>query len=157
MFRLSAMACAISACALVIWAGYTAFSAAGPGLVGTGTGSTDEAGLVVDNPEQDLGERPVGEHRVIFRVTNRSDRKAEVFGYPGRCGNKCCYSSRHSERQNVAPGATVEVLGELEVFETGPFEFEGNLFLNDGGQLRAVRFRLTGVGIPGEKPNATTP
>ena len=157
MFRILSVACAVAACGLLGWAGYTALHPPADLPVATdGAGPSEEpAGLVVDGAEQDVGERPVGEHPVTFRVTNRSGRPGEVVGYPGACGRGCCLFVRDADRRAVPPGETIEVVGELDVRRPGPFEFEGELYLDDGGQLRTVRVRITGVGVgPKGKPDA---
>jgi hypothetical protein len=116
-----------------------------------------DGSLGVENAEQYLGEQPLGEHRVNFRVINRSDQPGEVIGYPGRCGMSCCYFVREPLRRPIAPGEVIEVAGELGIRLTGPFVFEGPLYLNDGGQLRTVQLRITGVGVVPEKPHAPPP
>ena len=161
MLRTSAIVCAFIATGLLAWSGYLAYrqTVAKDSAPNDGDSALQETnGLSVENAQQDLGERLVGEHPVVFRVTNHSNRQASVVGYPVACGLRCCLERKNEGRMPIPPGATVEVLGTLDVGEAGPFKFEGNLFLDDGGQLRTVRVKLTGVGIqPEGKPNATPP
>jgi hypothetical protein len=153
MYRASAIVCAVAACGLLGWAAYSAYTAADDDSSVMG----GEGSLVVENAEQDLGELPVGEHVVVFRVINQSGQPAEVVGDPGQCGPGCCFFLREPDRVLVPPGGTVEVAGNLEVRRPEPFKFEGDLFLNDGGRLRTVRLKLTGVGVPARGQHATPP
>ena len=163
MLRAFSIVSGIVACGLIGWAGYVAFRTPGasdsiPNDGEIGTAQQDSDSLRVENAKQELGERPVGEHPVVFRITNHSSRQAGVVGLPAACGLRCCWVPKNQERLSIPPGATIEVLGMLDVRPPGPFEFEGALYLNDGGQLRTVRLKLTGVVVqPKGKPNATPP
>lgn len=161
MFRTLSVVCAVAAAGLLGWAGYVALYPPAEELTPSlPVGPPQEpAGLTVDGAEQDVGERPVGESAVSFRLTNRSGRAAELIGLPAGCGPTCCFAPRQPVRMPVPPGEMVEVAGELDVRQPGPFKFEGALFLNDGGRLRTVRVKLTGVGVEPkrEKPHAPPP
>lgn len=164
MLRIISSACAVAACGLLAWAASSALHPAAdePRPTATEGGGTPgsgphEHGLVIEDAEQDLGRRPVGEYPVTVRVTNLSDRPGEIVGYPGSCGGSCCFFVREPGRRTVPPGESIEIVGELDIRRPGPFEFEGNLFLNDNGRLRIVPIRLSGVGLSGEKPNAPPP
>ena len=161
MLRFAAIVCAFIATGLFAWSGYLVYRAPGASDSTRIDGDSElqeTNGLSVENAQQDLGERLVGEHSVVFRITNHSNRQASVIGYPVACGLRCCLERKNEGRMPVPPGATLEVLVVLDVVESGPFKFEGNLFLDDGGQLRTVRVKLTGVGVqPEGKPHATPP
>ncbi len=155
MYRALAIVCAVAASVFLAWAGYSALR---PSAHESDEAiANDERSLVVEEPERDLGKRMVGEHLLTIRVTNLSDGPAEVVGYPGSCGGSCCFFVRESRRRTVPPGESIEIVGELDIRRPGPFEFEGNLFLNDNGLLRSVRLKLRGIGVPAEKPNAPPP
>ena len=166
MFRLLSIACAIVVVGLLGAAGYLAFR---PSIGEYGSRMMDRQevvshtvevsdGLVVENARQYLGERSVGEVQILFHVTNRSDRGAEVVSNPSRCGLQCCFTLHKPERIPVPPGKTIDMAGVLDVHRAGPFEFEANLYLEVGGQLRAVRLNLSGVGVePGGKSNVPPP
>jgi hypothetical protein len=154
MYRVAACVCAAIACVLIGWASYTAVR---PQSDPDGSLVADEhvapepdMGVVVENAEQDLGGRPVGESAVVFRIANRSDSPGEIVGYPCACGRSCCFFPGSLGRRAVPPGETVQVAGAIDVRQPGAFEFEGTFFLNDGGVLRTVRVRLTGVGVAPE-------
>lgn len=160
MYRRLAGACVVAAAGLLGWAGYSAVSPpSAPDPVADGPpAGPDGSGLVVVNADQDLGELPLGAHRVVFRVANRSDRPGEVVGGTHGCRAGCCFGLTDRTRVPVPPGETVEVAGELEVHAAGPVAFDGTLFLNDGGQLRWADYKLAGVGVaPGGKPHAPPP
>src|SRR5262245_3203298 len=112
MYRASSLICAIVACGLLAYAGYSAYheptevaalteTEAGPADVGDGY-------LVVENAEQNLGERQVGEHRVVFRVSNLSERPGEVVGGSSGCTAICCFQIQDLGRVPVPPGGFVE-------------------------------------------------
>jgi hypothetical protein len=100
----------------------------------------------VEEATRELGEYPVGTSRLVFRVSNPSDRAAEVVSAPASCGKYCCLKPVGPERIPIPPGGSAEVELELSVIAPNAFEFQGNLFLNDGG-LRAVKLTIRGTGV----------
>lgn len=112
----------------------------------------------MEDAEQELGERTLGEHPVVFRVANHTDRPGEVVGCASGCNALCCLEAEERGRVPVPPGQAAELVSKLNVRRAGPFEFEGKLYLNDGGHLRTVPLRVAGVGVaPKEKPHAPAP
>jgi hypothetical protein len=101
--------------------------------------------VVVEEPDRDVGERPVGKSPVVFRVTNGTGHEAEVVGVPACCGKNVCLKSATAERQKIPPGGAVEVTCELSVTAPGAFEIGGTLYLNDNG-LRVVNLNIVGTG-----------
>lgn len=155
MLRLLAIVCAVVTCGLLAWAGYTSFH---PPASPATTGETGEPGLIVEDPVREVGELPVGVHHITFRVTNRSDRPGEIVGTSGQCGKGCCLRFPVSDRPTIAPGATIELVGELDIRWPVPLEVEGEVYLNDGGRLRVVPLRVTGTGVkPAGNANANPP
>jgi hypothetical protein len=156
MYRASSIVCAVATCGLLGWAGVLALrpSPAEPAPAEAG----ESGGLVVENAVQDLGVVPAGEHRVTFRITNPTNRPGEWVGGTTGCqaGRGCCLFFPGQSRMVVRPGETAEITGLLAAGD-GPFEFDGWHYLDDGGQLRTVRFKLTGVGVAPEKPHAPPP
>jgi hypothetical protein len=100
----------------------------------------------VESPERDLGEYPVGKSQIAFRITNPTDRPAEVISVPECCGRACCIKPTLTDRLIIPPGASVDVVCELLVTAPKQFEVSGSLFLNDNG-LRAVKLTVRGVGV----------
>lgn len=157
MVRVAGVVCAVVACGLLAWAGVLALRPPPDPPPSPGTVATTE--LTVENAEQDLGAVPAGEHRVVFRVANRTDRPGAWVGGTTGCqaGSGCCLYFREATRVPVPPGETAEVGGLLAVGE-GPFEYDGWLYLDEGGALRTARFKLTGVGVaPEGKSHAPAP
>jgi hypothetical protein len=164
MYRASMVACVVAAIGLLGRAGYSALrpsvstSEAAQSNGGSENGLEPyDRGLTVENAEQQLGERHVGEYEVVFRIANRSDQPGEVVGFPGSCGAVCCFSVKGPDRRMIPPGETSVIVGNLDVRRPGPFTFDGKLYLNDGGRLRTVRLKITGVGVAPEKPHAPPP
>ena len=160
MLRITSFMCGLTACGLLAWVGYIHFRTEVP----TATISQDReigddqsGGLMLDNSEQDLGEIPLGEHAVFFRVVNHSSHDAELIGNETKCISGCCFGMTSSDRMPIPRGATVELDGKLFLGAAGRFEYSGRVFLNDGGQLRSLGFKLKGAGVPAEKPNAPPP
>lgn len=132
MYRAAEMVCAVAACGLIAWAGYTAFRPPGGSDETVGEPAerpmdAGEPGLVVENAVQDLGELPVGEHPVVFRVANRTDRPGEIVGGASGCNPICCFYAQDRGRIPVPPGGAAELVSRVAVHSTGPFEYEGPL------------------------------
>lgn len=162
MYRTAAFVCVLIAGTLLARFGYSVYVASEAiGLVpndgDAGAGRPAGRSLDVENAEQDLGNLPIGEHPVVFRVTNSSDQPGEVVGYPKRCDWGVCLTAKEEGRVSVPPGATVTLAGTLTVTRKGPFEFEGDLYLSDGGRLQTVPLKITGTGVPGGTPHAPPP
>ncbi len=164
MLRTGSILSAVAAGGLLVWGSYTAVfpttnqqSQLAAYDVGSGSHGPHKHDVMVEDAEQDLGERPLGGNRVIFHITNRSGRSAEFVGLTEGCQGGCCFHLCGPGRVSVQSNSTVEIGCELEVPGTGPFKFLGEMYLNDSGQLRTVRLRVTGVGVSGGKPNANPP
>ncbi|HEY1186181.1 MAG TPA: hypothetical protein VGE74_00930 [Gemmata sp.] len=102
--------------------------------------------LEVERPERDLGECPIGKSQVVFRVTNGTDREAEVLGVPEACGPVCCLKATTAERLRIPPGGSADLVLDLLVGRPEPFEFSGNLYLNDNG-FRTLKLTVRGTGV----------
>jgi multidrug efflux pump subunit AcrA (membrane-fusion protein) len=70
MLRVLSWGCAVLALALAGWGGYLWLAPAPP----------PRPVFVVEAPERDLGDCPVGETLVTFRVTNQSDLPGRIIG-----------------------------------------------------------------------------
>jgi hypothetical protein len=130
MFRAASILCGVAAAGLLASAGFTAFyppaDLGGAALPKAHASLQDEStGLEVENAERDLGEVPVGDHPVSFRVTNRSDQPGEVVGSTA-CTAVCCVEVHEQGRVPIPPGATVTVTSKLRIRRPGPFEFGGS-------------------------------
>lgn len=155
MIRAVSVAFALTAVGLAGWSAFLAFPSAAdttpPGPAETGkraliAAQNDE--IAIENAEEDKGNRPLGDHRVVFRITNRSANPSEILGASLACNPMCCFEVTDAGRVAMAPGETTEIAGMLNVRRPGPFTFEGELYVNYGGQLRALRYKIIGVGEP---------
>lgn len=126
------------------WGAYLAFQPAeGPGSGPEPAG----LGVVIENPEHDLGTVAVDTHRVTFRVRNHSQGVGELVGFPQGCRDTCCFQFLDTDRRPVPAGETLEAVGLIKVLAPGPFEYADDVYLNDRGVLRIVRIKLIGSGV----------
>jgi len=116
--------------------------------------SEDSASPTVEDSEQDLGELPIGDHLISFRVVNRSAHTVQLYGFPNRCGDNCCYYSRKPARRKIMPGTADNLVGELVLSEAGPFEFQGSFFLSHRDRLRTIKVKISGIVVAMEKLDA---
>jgi hypothetical protein len=114
----------------------------------------DTDGVTLDNEVQDMGKLRGGSYPITFHITNRSNRQAGLVGGTSGCRAGCCFVMS-DERIPIPPGQSVDVRGRLDVAGNEPFEFKGGLYLNDGGELRAFRFTIKGLGFGAETSNAS--
>ncbi len=126
--RLLALAAVLGAVGLSAWGAYCYHLESRP-----------VRSVEVEEPERDVGARPVGKSRIVFRVTNPTDHSAEVVSAPDACGKLCCLKPVTTARLPIPPGGSVDVECELLVAAPARFEFGGDLYLNDNG--------LRGVGV----------
>lgn len=72
MLTLVSRLCVIAAIALLVWAGVS--------LVVSGNAAPAREALVVEEPEQDVGQQPAGKHIVTFRVRNTTQQPQRIIG-----------------------------------------------------------------------------
>ena len=160
MFRAVAQVCVISACGFLGWGAllFLRTPAVEDLLAVTPTETQGEGILTIEDPSRDLGEMFIGEHQIAFRLVNNSPRPVEVIGGTSGCRSSCCFDFQNYERRSIRPGEIGNFTGNLGIHGLTAFEYHGAFYVNDGGQLRVVPFKLAGVGIqPKGKPNATPP
>lgn len=110
----------------------------------------------VEEPERDVGERPVGTSQVVFRITNPTDHPIEVVGGLSGCGTLCCLKATVAERQTIPPGGALDLACELSVAAAAPFEYRNKIYLNDNG-LQAIKIVVRGVGVAPGAGNVPKP
>ena len=160
MFRSFAQISVISACGFLGWGAilFLRTPTVENSLAITLSEPQGEGVLTIEDPSRDLGEMFIGEHRIAFRLVNNFPRPVEVIGGTSGCRASCCFDLQNYERTLIRPGEIVDVFGNLGIHGLNAFEYHGAFYINDGGQLRVVPFKLTGVGVqPEGKPHATPP
>lgn len=110
----------------------------------------------IEEPERDLGERPVGKSSVVFRITNPTDHPVEVVGAPDGCGILCCLKATVTDRQTIPPGGALDLTCELMVAAAEPFEYKCKIYLSDNG-LRPIKVSVRGVGVKAASGAAHAP
>ena len=72
MLSLASRMCFVAAVGLLVWALVQ--------MASSGYATASPTALFIDEPEQDLGELPVGVHMVAFRVQNTSRQPQQIVG-----------------------------------------------------------------------------
>jgi hypothetical protein len=104
-----------------------------------------EPAWTITPEEVELGEVPVGEHTVVFEMTNPADRPRRIVGLNEGCQGGVCLVSRHHEQVTVPAGGTFRYECTVRIGRPGPFEQGILVHLEDGG-IRTVTLAARGTG-----------
>jgi hypothetical protein len=106
----------------------------------------------IEPTEQDFCAVPAGEIQdATFSIANRGDRTFRIVGFTTACGINCCYREKSALPMSIPPGAEYRFVAEIKVHESGPFEAEMELYIEDNG-VRCVPLCVRGQGVANAKP-----
>src|SRR5262245_11313065 len=103
----------------------------------------------IDLADRELGRLPLGQHEIVFHITNPSDRPRRIIGFSGTCVVNCCFSSSHSSPVEILPRGNFPYTTELSIQAPGSFEVTVRLFVEDNG-LQELPLTIRGIGVARE-------
>src|SRR5438046_630365 len=125
MYRAAAAVSVVIAFGLLAWVGYSAYYSPAP---------TQDAEWIVEGPDRDLGEIPLGDHTIEFQLTNPAAVARKIMGSSGRCSpSHCFFPSPELEGSTIGPGETIVAHCELKLMEPGTFDARAVLYIEENG------------------------